>query len=315
MIMPEKAKSPPRINYPFGVVLAFSIILHTTILSQLKWQPHFKEKIDARVEVQLLYSEDPPLLPKPAGPEVKPRPMPEKSAIESQPRIPEKASQVPGEMPSLEPIPKPWLAIESEIANNAENQLETNVPKRQKTLPVPKISIPEQRTPDPLPIQLKASEDPKSLIEQKGPILKTRLKGLDSGQISPRQTNEKFKTEFGDRKTAIKYKIVENSERQPPDAPKINPADNPAIEGDVKYRAIVYKPKPPELDIERNITITLRFTVLPNGEVGEILPVRKGEARLERLAMELLQQYRFEPLFENDMIQNGMIHFSIHRKK
>ncbi|MFH2132491.1 MAG: energy transducer TonB, partial [bacterium] len=87
------------------------------------------------------------------------------------------------------------------------------------------------------------------------------------------------------------------------------------IEGELKQRKVIYKPDPPVLNIESDVTITLKFTVLPNGEVDQIFPYRKAGPELERLAMQLLRQYRFEPLFENGKVQQGIIHFSIYRNK
>ena len=79
-------------------------------------------------------------------------------------------------------------------------------------------------------------------------------------------------------------------------------------------RKVIYKPEPPELNLDRNITVILKFTVLPNGEVDQVFPFQKADPELERIAIELLHKYRFEPLFGSNLVQQGRIHFTIYRK-
>ncbi len=82
------------------------------------------------------------------------------------------------------------------------------------------------------------------------------------------------------------------------------------ITGEVKDRAILYKvlPRyPPE--VQREAVITLWFTVRPDGTVGEIHPVRKGEPRLENEAVAALKQWRFSPLSPDVGDQTGEITF------
>lgn len=45
--------------------------------------------------------------------------------------------------------------------------------------------------------------------------------------------------------------------------------------------------------------IKLRFHVLPNGLVTDIVPILKGDAVLERVTIEAFQQWRFDPIPEN----------------
>lgn len=48
--------------------------------------------------------------------------------------------------------------------------------------------------------------------------------------------------------------------------------------------------------VEKEIDIRLRFSILPDGTVGTILPLKKADTRLENLAINSLRQWRFEPL-------------------
>lgn len=48
--------------------------------------------------------------------------------------------------------------------------------------------------------------------------------------------------------------------------------------------------------VQKEIDIRLRFTILPDGTVGTILPLTKADTRLENAAINSLRQWRFEPL-------------------
>ncbi len=62
-------------------------------------------------------------------------------------------------------------------------------------------------------------------------------------------------------------------------------------------RVVLHKelPKYPA-GITTSTQIKMRFTVQPNGSVGLILPMQKGEPALERAAMEALRRWQFNPL-------------------
>ncbi|MDT8447230.1 MAG: hypothetical protein RRB13_10110 [bacterium] len=86
-----------------------------------------------------------------------------------------------------------------------------------------------------------------------------------------------------------------------------------AIEGEVRGRPILFRPAAPALNIERDVTITLSFTVLPDGSVEAIVPLVKGEPSLEALAIDLLSRFRFEPI-NGTTAQRGVIHFKLQRQ-
>ncbi len=68
------------------------------------------------------------------------------------------------------------------------------------------------------------------------------------------------------------------------------------IEGPVKGRATAYQPPPPQVDIENEVEFKLKFWVLPDGTIGEVIPIKRGDAKLERIAIEYLKKWQFEPL-------------------
>ncbi len=51
--------------------------------------------------------------------------------------------------------------------------------------------------------------------------------------------------------------------------------------------------------VNKEIDIRLRFSILPDGSVGNILPLTKGDTRLENAAINSLRQWKFEPLRAN----------------
>lgn len=51
--------------------------------------------------------------------------------------------------------------------------------------------------------------------------------------------------------------------------------------------------------VSKEIDVRLRFTILPDGTVGRIIPLRKADTKLESAAIRSLRKWRFEPLQSN----------------
>ena len=51
--------------------------------------------------------------------------------------------------------------------------------------------------------------------------------------------------------------------------------------------------------VNKEIDIRLKFSIMPDGTVGQIIPLIKADTRLETVAINSLRQWRFEPLSEN----------------
>lgn len=70
-----------------------------------------------------------------------------------------------------------------------------------------------------------------------------------------------------------------------------------SIEGDAARRSIVRKiiPQYPP-GLQKEATIKVRFEVLPDGTVSNMIPMIKGEPTLENLTLEALRQWQFNPL-------------------
>ncbi|RPH98045.1 MAG: hypothetical protein EHM72_13120 [Calditrichaeota bacterium] len=84
------------------------------------------------------------------------------------------------------------------------------------------------------------------------------------------------------------------------------------IEGDAAKRRIlsqVLPTYPPGL--QREAVVKIRFWVLPDGRIGQMLPMQKGDPELEALTMKTMRQWRFSPLspLEEQKSVQGLITF------
>jgi protein TonB len=82
--------------------------------------------------------------------------------------------------------------------------------------------------------------------------------------------------------------------------------------GDIEWggggnRIVLNKPLPKfPSGVNYNAELKFRFTVLPDGTVGRILPLQKGDPKLEAAALEALRQWRFNAL-KQDIVMEGTI--------
>jgi TonB family protein len=81
------------------------------------------------------------------------------------------------------------------------------------------------------------------------------------------------------------------------------------IKGALASRRILERPPPPQAKLKVEVEIELTLWVLPNGTVDRIVPSVKGDAELERIAVQYLKQWRFAPLSKDQpqTIQGGTI--------
>jgi TonB family protein len=68
------------------------------------------------------------------------------------------------------------------------------------------------------------------------------------------------------------------------------------IKGPLATRKILERPSLPQIKVRVETEIELTFWVLPSGIVDRAIPSVKGDAELERLAIQYLKQWRFTPL-------------------
>jgi len=87
-------------------------------------------------------------------------------------------------------------------------------------------------------------------------------------------------------------------------------SDSPYIlEGEITNRSIVSKviPTYPE-DVQQSVKIKIRFDVMPDGSVTNIVIVQKGDPKLEFNSLNAISQWKFNSI-SSDAIQKGMITF------
>ena len=68
------------------------------------------------------------------------------------------------------------------------------------------------------------------------------------------------------------------------------------IKGPLATRKILERPQPPQTKVKMEGEIELTFWVLADGMVDRVVPTIKGDAELERIAIQYLKQWRFVPL-------------------
>lgn len=82
--------------------------------------------------------------------------------------------------------------------------------------------------------------------------------------------------------------------------------------GDIEWggggnRIVLHKPLPKfPSGVNTNAELKFKFTVMPDGTVGRIIPLQKADPRLETAALNALKQWRFNVLKEN-IIMEGVI--------
>lgn len=120
----------------------------------------------------------------------------------------------------------------------------------------------------------------------------------DENVIIPADREKEFAQESNEINTET---VVSNS--------KSNEQGNSSVEGNFgfdidwggKGTRRIYSfilPQYPE-GVKKEVNIKLRFTILPDGTVGTIVPVMKADTRLENAAINSLRQWRFEALSSN----------------
>ena len=68
------------------------------------------------------------------------------------------------------------------------------------------------------------------------------------------------------------------------------------IKGPLAARKILERPRPPQVKVKVEAEIEMMLYVLPNGIVDRVIPSVKGDAELERIAIQYLKEWRFVPL-------------------
>ena len=319
----ETNRSSFEVNSTFFTLVIISIIVHSILLSQFKWSSVEVEKQEELIEVDLFTLPVPKPPPKIA---VKQTLKAQSESAKNQKSAPTKntggaktnAEIVVKKAPPEPIIKKPSLTVESKISGLSSKPVnDKNIQLSEKQLSIPTLKTKpteglltekEVKTPT---TSLKAV-----IVPQKDDTGSPQVKNIDIDTLVrsnlvpeadlPKVPNDNNFSGKGNQSGAsggIKGKGLQNG------------LGGSNIEGEISNRNVIYKPDIPELELDRDVTIILRFTVLPNGEVDQVFPHQKADPELESFAIRLLHEYRFEPLSGSSEIQSGVIHFTILRKK
>ncbi|MBT4526543.1 MAG: hypothetical protein HOC24_08330 [Deltaproteobacteria bacterium] len=331
---------PTSFNQNFYWILISSAILHVFILSFINFSQAEKQTVEKIFEVQLQKI----TIPKPKVIIPKPKPkvtiQKQKRLLPKKPQYLKKTKIVLPQKPLIQKIQKIYKIqktqhkLKSDLVFN-EKKINKSFKLLDKPLPTvkpvakPSLKTPLTNTIDKVEItseidgfldtdvKLPDSKNQHREIQLKAQNTKRKVvvKGIKADQIKPGEKSGDI-TAGEITQTVNNYKISEKIDKVIPPNPINNNTsifNDLKIEGEVSHRKLIYQPQAPNLDIDKDLTISLKFSVLPSGVVDQIIPFKKADPDLEKLAIGLLLQYRFEPLFGEKTIQYGIIHFSIKR--
>jgi TonB family protein len=168
-------------------------------------------------------------------------------------------------------------------------------------LSMPEITIPIKEAPDTLAESLPipepdAAEVVASLLEPSSlppglPQGKEKPVGLGQLRLGDKQSPSRW--EWPKPETVS---IAPPLPQATPVQPVVPPQTLSGIQGPVAKREPLSQPSPPEVVVESESEITLKFWVRPDGIVSRVLTIRKGDAALEAAAIRYIEGWRFNPL-------------------
>jgi TonB family protein len=167
-------------------------------------------------------------------------------------------------------------------------------------LSMPELIIPVREAPEPvaesLPIpEPDAAEVVASLLEPS-----SLSPGLPQGKEHPVGLGQ---LPLGDKQSPSRWKWPQMEPPEmapPPEAKPVQPEALPqtfaGIQGPAAKREPLSQPSLPEVVVEAESEITLKFWVRPDGIVSRVLTLRRGDAALEAAATRYIEGWRFNPL-------------------
>ncbi|MFQ6672062.1 MAG: energy transducer TonB [Candidatus Tectimicrobiota bacterium] len=231
------------------------------------------------------------------------------------PETPPLVRRTPASPPERAPQEKVWRSVESKAAALLERQaLEALRRARTKslgrTLDYPGLALTLPRTP--------AAEPEGRTEPSEAQVLQEALARAGRAVLMPGvPTGEELLAEpgtAGERKPfavaseaarRLARRLLEAElARKPSPAP---PSAKTGITGPAARRHVLYRPAAPKVTVERETAVLLKFWVRPDGTVGRVVPLRKGDPRLEAVAVRFLKGWRFNALSEQAEEQWGTI--------
>jgi hypothetical protein len=134
--------------------------------------------------------------------------------------------------------------------------------------------------------------------------LKEYLKKKDDllFNLEPPLPSLKDTTDFTQLKDKGAEKVVERLLSQKERAFQEKPLEENlllGIKGPLATRRILERPQPPQVKVKVEAEIEMTLYVLPSGIVDRVIPLVKGDAELERIAIQYLKEWRFVPLLKD----------------
>lgn len=193
-----------------------------------------------------------------------------------------------------------FLSVSASLAELKTEILAEAAPKEAgekiEALPPKLLTLPKRRMLEEEEPKLPALPEEKLIPKEEAPTLVEKREALPEStmireQIPALITGEKKVagiTELGLEEKAMPEMTSELTRKK---------AQPFKIEGEAANRTILSKviPQYPS-GLQREARVKIEFTVLPNGLVGEMRPLLKGDATLEKLTLEAFHQWRFNPL-------------------
>ncbi len=193
-----------------------------------------------------------------------------------------------------QPVEQPPEATETETAP-PEQEVQPPAEESQEMAQVP-VDLPQRRMledEDPLIRDRSADRVPEQTGAGDIPRRDDLYSSRETGEVSADRA-------AGERLTASPQSFDVNDRGIQPTTDVGSPA-SPAqpftIEGKAAERTILKQviPEYPS-GLEKEAVIRVRFTVLPDGRVGQMIPVQKDYPQLEEVTIDALKQWRFNPL-------------------
>ncbi len=185
------------------------------------------------------------------------------------------------------------------------------MPEEQPAEPSDVVTLPVRPMPEEEP-PLRVPDQPKQVPQEPA---KTVLEPVASQDRAEQAEVKPIPTNVEQRSTVQEAEGLAPSDKPLPtttissDVPSQGPYQ---IEGQAAGRTVIYKVIP-EYPPDRQVmaTIKISFTVLPNGNVGEMIPMIKSDALLEKITLDALRQWKFNPLPADvpQRVERGVITF------
>ncbi len=143
---------------------------------------------------------------------------------------------------------------------------------------------------------LTGSQEFKELEKEFIEYLKKKYVLLDREPPLPSAKNPVDSTQLKDKAAEkVIERLLNGKEKATPEKP-LEENILLGIKGPLMTRKILRRPNPPAVKMKTEAEVELTVHVLPNGMVDRVIPVVKGDAELERIAIQYLRQWRFAPL-------------------